>query len=383
MKQHIFRSFLCAAILVPLAFVAGSMSGCGGSGGTGQLAVSLTDAATDQYNAVYVTVAEVSVHAESDAGESWTTVATPNKTINLLDLVGGVREDLGLASLDAGHYTQMRLKIGTTPDSGINILSHSHPFANYVIDTANEYHELKVPSGEQSGIKIVQGFDINENSTTEIVLDFDASASVVVAGASGQYLLKPTIKVLETTLAAIVSGVVSKDADGSAIGGALLSAQRFDSGAADPKDQVIVEAATLTDDAGAYKLFIAEGAYTLVTTKEGFAPSAVAFDAVAGSTSTQDFSLVAADDGTAAGTVTIAGADAETYGTLSFRQEVMVGSENTTIEVFAINVANGGSYSVALPAGSYAVVSSTFGKATQKADITVTAGATTPLDVAF
>jgi hypothetical protein len=186
--------------------------GCGSSGNMGQLSLSLTDAATDQYQAVYVTINDVAVQAANDSADAWTTIATPNKTLNLLALVNGVREHLGLATLAAGHYSQLRLIIGTEADSGVNILSEAHPFANYVIDTSNQYHELKIPSGVQTGIKIVQGFDINENGTTELILDFSASRSVVVAGRSGKYLLKPPIQMLSTSLASIVSGSVTKAA---------------------------------------------------------------------------------------------------------------------------------------------------------------------------
>ncbi|MCK7490916.1 MAG: DUF4382 domain-containing protein [Comamonadaceae bacterium] len=67
--------------------------------------------------------------------------------------------------------------IGETADGGVNIRGQAHPFANYVIDDSNDYHELKIPSGFQTGVKIVQGFEINENRTTELLLDFDASRS--------------------------------------------------------------------------------------------------------------------------------------------------------------------------------------------------------------
>src|SRR5579885_2025348 len=131
---------------------------CGG-GGNGTLSVGLTDAATDQYEAVYVTIKEVQVHMSGDADESWSTVGTPDKTYDLLKLVNNVRESLGIADLKAGHYTQLRLILGDTPDGSINIQSHAHPFANYLIDLTGAVHELKVPSGTETGIKIVQGFD--------------------------------------------------------------------------------------------------------------------------------------------------------------------------------------------------------------------------------
>src|SRR5262245_55297343 len=98
------------------------MMSCGGGGG-GQVKISLTDSATDQYKAVYVTIDSVEVHASNASDESWVTLQNLNlpRTINLLDLMNGVREELGISDLPSGHYTQMRLILGTTPDDSINI----------------------------------------------------------------------------------------------------------------------------------------------------------------------------------------------------------------------------------------------------------------------
>ena len=366
-----------------VAVLAAGLSGCAANDNPGRLSLSLADASTALYKAVYVTILEVGVHFGEDPADLWTTVGAPAKTYNLLDLVNGVREDLGLADLVSGHYTQLRLILGDISDGGVNILSVVHPYANYVIDTSNQYHELKIPSGMQTGIKIVQGFDINQNQTTELILDFDAARSVVVAGQSGKYLLKPTIQVLGTALAAIVNGTVTNAADQADVEGALVSAQVYDPATADVKDQVVVETSTISDSAGGYKLFIAAGAYNLVASKEGFAPFPVALTVAADSTSTQDFALTAAATGTLTGAVTIAGADAETFATISIRQSIMLGTSNVVIEVMSMNVASGGAYSAVLPAGNYTVISSTAGKLTQQANAAVTAGVPKTLDISF
>jgi hypothetical protein len=376
----------CISTMKNIAVLAVLLTGliaCGASGNTGQLSLSLLDATTDQYNAVYVTVKQVDAHNSVDPEGTWTTVVMPNRTVNLLALVNGVRQQLGLVSLAAGHYTQLRLIIGTEADGSANILSQAHPFANYVIDDSNNYHELKIPSGLQTGIKIVKGFDINENGTTELLLDFSASESVVVAGKSGKYLLKPTIKVLETTLASIINGKVTKTADATAVEGALVSAQLYNASAPDVKDQVVVQASTLSDVSGAYKLFIAAGSYNLVAGKLGFAPIPVALTTAADSATTQDFSLTAADSGNVNGTASILGGNSETFVTLSFRQTMSLGGGNVMIEIASINVANGASYSLDLPVGAYSVVSSTAGKTTKQTDITVVKGTPTVLDVSF
>ena len=136
MKRFSFFLTAIASVLIIACGGDGGGSAGSGSGGTGSLALSLQDAPTDDYQAVYVTIKEVQVHrggsGDSDAG--WETVASPNATYNLLELVNGVREELGLATLASGSYTQMRLILGQNPDNGINIFSEAHPFPNYVIE---------------------------------------------------------------------------------------------------------------------------------------------------------------------------------------------------------------------------------------------------------
>lgn len=394
MKSNPYKS----AVSFLLCIIAGlflSACGGGGAGGTGTLATSLTDSSTDQYKAVYVTIARIDVHVGGDVSNegAWKTVATPNKTYNLLELVNGVRENLGLATLESGHYTQMRLIIGTTRDSGLNIFSRPHPYANYVIDTDDAIHELKVPSGTQTGLKIVNGFDINTNQTTELILDFDAMRSVVIAGSSGQYLLKPTVKVLQVKDCALVSGKVSAvppvtipPTAAVALPGTLLTAQVVSAPApVDAKDQVAIDAGTVADENGIYSLFLMPGTYNLVAAREGYLPACTAVSLAAGAKPTINFGLASATLplGTISGTITITGADLEQYATIDFRQTIDCGIGLTTVSVNTVNIANGGSYAFDVPAGSYQVVASTYGETTQVSTVSVAAGSTITQHIVF
>jgi hypothetical protein len=386
MKLVIFKKFsmllLCLLCGIFLAACGDGGSDGGTGGGQGTLSTSLTDASSEDYQAVYVTIARVEVHHDGDG--SWETVAEPNKTYNLLELVNGVRETLGIAALDAGHYTQMRLIIGETPDDGINILSVPHPYANYVIDEGdNEIHALKVPSGTNTGLKIVNGFDIAENQLTELVLDFDAMRSVVKAGKSGQYLLKPTVKVRSTIDVAVVSGTVTEKADPAVdppveVSDALVTAQTVDDQAPDAKDQVIIDTGTLSDINGGYLLILPTGIYNLVATKTGYLPVCTPASLLEGSTSTVNFELeAAAETGSVTGTVTTGGSSA----TVDFRQANI--DCGTMITVQSFSIADGGDYSVDLPTGDYQVVAWSDGKETKLENLTVVSGVNPPLDFNF
>lgn len=346
-----------------------SLSACGGSSSSsqGQLALSLTDATLHQYQAVYVTIDNVSVHLEDT--DEWLVVAspTPMKTFNLLELVNGVMLDLGLADMDPGHYTQLRLMIGSTADDGQNIFGNDHPYANYIIDENGDSHELKIPSGMQSGVKLVKGFDINAGELTELILDFDAAKSVVKAGKSGKWLLKPTIKVLDTRLYAVINGNVT-DEDTEPLEDVLVSAQNSltETDGIDETDWVVSSAATMTDENGNYLLILEPGWYNLVAFAEGYSPECILWDAKPNDTLLADITLEQSSTGTTlTGGVTVIDGYPDQPVSISVRQILSCGSGDIWIEILSEQVANSGNYSFFLPEGVYRVVASSVGEETE------------------
>ena len=119
-----------AITVLCLLFLTVGLMACGGGGssspGNGTLNLSLTDSSSDQYKAIYVTVAKVQVHKDgaADGTGNWQTILTPNLTYNLLDLVNGTLASLGTADLAAGSYDQLRLILGKTPGPGENCASY-------------------------------------------------------------------------------------------------------------------------------------------------------------------------------------------------------------------------------------------------------------------
>ncbi len=339
---------------------------------TGMLSVSLSDATTTDYHAIYITVREVAVHKD---GGGWDIVSTPNKTYNLLELVNGLQESLGLATLSTGHYTQMRLILAATPDDSLNILLQKHAYGNYFIDNSNQIHELTIPSELQSGIKIVKAFDINQNQTTELLLDFDATRSIVEPGSNNKWLLKPTIRLLATTDYAIIDGIAGQE-------GVLVSAQVYTASVSTPEDQVTIEAATVSDTTGRYKLFVPPGEYTIVGYKDQRSPfyTSAKIMATPGTVfSPPNFILLNALTGSVTGKITISQAAQEQYAVISIRQTVLVNDHPEQIEIKSINVADGGMFTINLPIGSYTAVISTYGKITFVQAFAVSQGVTTNL----
>ena len=103
------------------------------------------------------------------------------RSVDLLALTGGAAERLldGVV-IPAGKYQWIRLQLAENPGT-------------LVLDDGTE-HELFIPSGNQTGLKLTGGFDAYNDVPNHLVLDFDLRKSVIKAG--NKYLLKPTIKIL-------------------------------------------------------------------------------------------------------------------------------------------------------------------------------------------
>lgn len=179
-----------SGLLSMVAFsFAGSGGGGGGIGGTGGMRLAVTDAPACGYEQVNVTINKLRVHSHADAGAGdvgWSDIVlSPPRRIDLLTLQNGLVELLGETPLSAGHYAQIRMVLADN--------SKATPLANSVVPSGQTEVALDTPGSSTSGIKIKLDTDVGDGQVVDVVLDFDACKSVVSAGNSGRYKLKPVI----------------------------------------------------------------------------------------------------------------------------------------------------------------------------------------------
>lgn len=203
-----FRTLTVACLLAALAACGG---GGGEASGSGTLRLALTDAPSCGYDEVNVTIERVRVHQSATAAESdggWVDlVQDPAQRVDLLTLTNGLLMELGQTRLTAGTYRQLRLVLAEN-----TVLN---PLANSVLPTGGDEVALKTPSAQQSGLKLRVNVAVATDQLADVVLDFDACKSVVKAGGSGQYLLKPVITAFPRTATGVTGEVVASLANGS------------------------------------------------------------------------------------------------------------------------------------------------------------------------
>ena len=262
--MHGFFRRLTALSVAALAF-----SACSDSSGSnmGTLTVRLTDAPFPFSEVARVDVFIKRVEArnveptDDEAGDEsnrggWTTIASPEVSINLLDLAGGVTTNLGAATLATGTYNGFRL-ILDTDRSTITLKDGTTPAIHW-------------PSAGQSGIKIKldEPIELTEDGSV-MTLDFDIGRSFVLRGnsASSGFNFKPVIRAVAQDITGTVTGSVrANTATGAGVSGATVEVLTAGSLLADNDPAHIVQT-TASDANGDFRFaFLLPGTYVLRAT---------------------------------------------------------------------------------------------------------------------
>lgn len=178
------------------------LTGCGGESdlgiNTGVITLSVTDAPIDQATAVWVEFSGVELKPKE--GEPISISFDSAKQINLLDLQGSdFAFLLDQHTIRAGEYNWIRLQVNAEPAV----------MDSYIEFEGGGTHPLRVPSGSESGLKLSRGFTLPANREIDLTIDFDLRKSIVAPSSGSDYLLKPSLRLVQTDTTGHIMGTVS------------------------------------------------------------------------------------------------------------------------------------------------------------------------------
>jgi len=252
----------------------------------GKIAITLTDAPFPHslVSEANVTIFKIDARLksesetiENESNSPFQVLFEGETKVNLLELTNGVTKSFGETEVVGGSYDLVRVFV---KDANVEL-------------TDGRIFDLKVPSGEQTGIKIFikPELIVSGGLTSELLLDFDVSQSFIAKGSTNNvseikgFSFKPVIKASNMSVSGSLSGKVSTSINESemSLEGAQLSVMAADT----------LNTTTFTDASGEYMVQgLRAGTYEVIAELDGYeTQSTDEVNIVPGNETIQDFNL--------------------------------------------------------------------------------------------
>jgi hypothetical protein len=135
-----------------------------------------------------------------DSGNAVTITYAAPKTIDLLNDSGTASAQLFSQPIPAGSYGQIRLMV----------VADGNPSNSYIILSDGTMHGLQVPSGSETGLKLVSGFAVPGSGVVDYTIDFDLRQAITCPpGQTPACILKPAERLVDNTTVGNIQGQVS------------------------------------------------------------------------------------------------------------------------------------------------------------------------------
>jgi hypothetical protein len=195
------RTAVLGAALIGIA----ACSGSDDPSSTDELAsisIGLTDAPVDDVKEVNVQITAIWVKsADDDLPPFQLPLEGAPRTVDLLEHTDENAAILvDAASIEPGAYEWLAMDVNA-------VIDNVHD--SYAVTHGDEWKELFVPSGR---VRLVDGFEIEANSTVQLIFDWDLRKGLVYPpGLGGGYILKPAFRILEVNQVGVLYGSIPVD----------------------------------------------------------------------------------------------------------------------------------------------------------------------------
>jgi hypothetical protein len=150
--------------------------------------------------APHVVVQFTGVELTGNSGNPVTITFSTPKTIDLVTQSGTASAELFDQPIPPGSYGQVRLMVnanGNADDS-------------YIVLADGSMHGLIIPSGAETGLKLVSGFTVPSSGVVDYTIDFDLRKAITCPPGQGPAcLLKPALRLVDNTTVGNIQGQIT------------------------------------------------------------------------------------------------------------------------------------------------------------------------------
>ncbi len=274
MQTTAFKPLTLAIMASTAVGLAGCFSGSSSSESTGSLSLDVTDAPVDSLDKVQVSFTGVTLKPRD--GDRVEIELEDEITVDMLELQEGNAANLfSDEEVPAGEYNWILLELNQ--DNMFVVES----------DTGGEV-DLRVPSGDQQGLRLVSGFTVPQGGEANFTIDFDLRAAITDPQGQDVYFLRPALRLVDNTEVGAIAGTVfpelisdaCADESGQEYAGAVyvyegMGVEPFDY--SDEQSPLMSAAVNYDEDADEHNYraaFLAEGDYTIAYTCDSDDPEA-------------------------------------------------------------------------------------------------------------
>jgi len=203
-----FQQFRFPALLPLLAATALGVAACGGGGNSGgmaaptsqaQMRLSVADAPPAD-GATHVVVVFTGVELTGNSGSPVTITFAAPKSIDLMTQSGTASAVLFDQPIPPGSYGQIRLMV----------VADGNPSNSYMDFANGSRLGLRVPSGSETGFKLVSGFTVPSSGVVDYTIDFDLRKAITCPpGQAPACILKPAERLVDNTSVGNIQGQIT------------------------------------------------------------------------------------------------------------------------------------------------------------------------------
>lgn len=211
-KQHFVTTMV--AIVVAVAGCGSGGSGSVSTAGVGRISLAISDHPMHDASKVCISFDEIQFKSQDT---SITVPVTLDHPVNLLDFQGmNAYPLLTNEEIPAGRYQWMRLGVdadmGGTGGADDMLGESCNGTGSYIVWKDNGQNNLYVPSGAETGLKLVRGFTVPVNGSVDFTAEFDLMKSITTpSGLMADVILRPTIRLVDNVEAGALTGRVDND----------------------------------------------------------------------------------------------------------------------------------------------------------------------------